>query len=44
VEQSSAVAGCEDSDIYPVDEDHSNIVKFSEGSEYYGTAMLYGNE
>lgn len=33
------MAGCKDGDIYPIDEDHSNIVKFSEGSEYYGTIV-----
>jgi hypothetical protein len=39
VDQSSAVAGCEDKDTFPIDEDHSNMVKFSEGSEHYSTIV-----
>ena len=39
MERSSAVAGCEDSNVFPVDEDHSNMVKFSEGSEHYSTVV-----
>jgi hypothetical protein len=39
VDQSSATAGCEDRDTFPIDEDHSNMVKFSEGSEHYSTIV-----
>ena len=39
MDQSSAIAGCEDGDTFPIDDDHSNMVKFSEGSEHYSTIV-----
>ena len=39
MDRSSATAGCEERDTFPIDEDHSNMVKFSEGSEHYSTIV-----